>query len=126
LYSGSLTGDPFVGLNYLEFLDMSGNDFNSSVPLAVSTLPNLKRLHIEGAFLTGSLFFLTNMNMISEVSLDFNNIQGRIPSKIGLLQNLVSVSMSNNELTGRIPSEIGALSLLGKWVFCEWGYGVLG
>jgi hypothetical protein len=121
LYRGSLRGDPFVGLDALESVVLSGNHFNSSVPNGVSTLPSLTRLYIEGAFLTGSLGFVTNMNLISELSLDFNNIQGRIPSRIGLLSNLVSVSLSDNELTGRIPSEIGNLSLLGECVLlCIW------
>lgn len=46
---------------------------------------------------------------LQEMKLHDCNLDGTIPSTLGLLTSLVSLDLSNNALTGSIPEEIGSL-----------------
>ena len=41
-----------------------------------------------------------------------NNLNGLIPSELGLIDTLEEINFSDNELTGLIPSEIGLIENL--------------
>ena len=110
---GPLWGESFVDLTELEYVVLSGNDYNSSVPIELTTLPNLERLYIEDSSLTGSLDFLPSMTSIVELWMDFNFIEGSIPTEIGTLSTLASLSLSNNLLTGAIPKEMASMTQMG-------------
>ena len=49
---------------------------------------------------------------LGSLSLEGNNLEGRIPSDIGQLRNLVHLNLGYNLLTGAIPPEIGQLQNL--------------
>jgi Leucine-rich repeat (LRR) protein len=115
LYRGPLLGETFVGLDSLEYLALGGNAYNSSVPLELAKLPNLKRLYLEESSLTGSLDFVASTDSMLELWLDFNNFDGTIPSTIGTVVTLGSLSLSNNDLSGTIPTEIAKVKRMGKF-----------
>jgi hypothetical protein len=92
---------------------LSGNAYNSSVPLELASLPNLQRLYLEEASLTGSLDFVTSMTSIVELWMDFNLVEGTIPTEIGTLSTLASLSLANNVLTGAIPKEMASMTQMG-------------
>eukprot|EP00752_Nemacystus_decipiens_P005495 g4975.t1 len=46
------------------------------------------------------------------ISLDFNNLRGRIPMELGKLEALETLSVAVNQLSGRIPPELGKLEAL--------------
>jgi len=50
--------------------------------------------------------------LISGLKLEFNNLQGTIPTEIGDLSNLQIINLKGNNLSGNIPTEIGRLSSL--------------
>lgn len=55
---------------------------------------------------------------VTELQLEGNDLEGRIPPEIGRLSRLTELHLSDNELTGPIPPEIGRLSRLrglGLW-----------
>ncbi|KAJ1418052.1 Leucine-rich repeat [Sesbania bispinosa] len=74
-----------VNFTSLVTLDLSGNYFDSELPL-----------------------WLFNLNSnISHIDLSFNFLQGQIPKSLLSLQNLKSLRLNDNELNGSIPEWLG-------------------
>jgi hypothetical protein len=118
LYRGPLLGEPFIGLDSLEYLSLGGNTYDSSVPLEIASLPNLKRLYLEESSLTGSLDFVASMDSMVELWLDSNNFDSTIPTTIGTVTTLGSLSLSNNFfISGTIPTEIANVKRMGKFLY---------
>ncbi|KAI2514299.1 hypothetical protein MHU86_192 [Fragilaria crotonensis] len=119
LYRGPLLGEPFVGLDSLEYLSLGGNAYDSSVPLEIASLPNLKRLYMEESSLTGSLDFVASMDSMLELWLDSNDFHGTIPTTIGAVTTLGSLSLSNNFfIHGTIPTEMANVKRMEQmWLY---------
>lgn len=115
LYYGELVDTPFVGLNNLNYLVLSGNVYQSSLPPAVVNLPSLEYLYVADTTLTGTMDFILDMPLIFEVWFGYNEIEGSMPTEIGLVTTLGSLSATWNLLTGTIPTEIGTLQLMRKF-----------
>ncbi|KAF4398958.1 hypothetical protein G4B88_023552 [Cannabis sativa] len=127
-----------VNFTSLEFLDISGNDFQySSIPNWIFNLKKLVHLDLSYRFYSGDLFprNLTNPKSFSSLKyLDnnidqstyipnclysFNNLEtlylrsnklyGVISSAIKNLTSMVGLDLSNNSLEGKIPKSIGIL-----------------
>ena len=112
---GPLRGEAFVGLTNLRLLDLGGNRFtSSSLPVELTSLPNLESLILVGTEMGGplNLEFLLGMPSIVECWLDGVPIEGGIPPEIGSVTTLGSLSLINCGLTGAIPAELGNLSIL--------------
>jgi hypothetical protein len=63
------------------------------------------------------VYFLRSLLSVA-LWLDSNTITGKIPSEIGLLQDLASISITNSTLTGSIPTEFGSLTGLRRlWLY---------
>jgi Leucine-rich repeat (LRR) protein len=72
-------------------------------------------LHTDGFAMPGtedSWFGVTADNLVREISLWSNNLQGTIPVQIGSLSGLYSLGLSDNQLAGTIPPELGNVSNL--------------
>jgi Leucine-rich repeat (LRR) protein len=109
--SGEIQGTIFSTLTSLMYLSMGGMSFNSSIPTAITTLPNLKYFYIENADLIDNLSFISDFSGIKEIWLDNNpNLVGTIPETIGSLTSLVSFSISGCGITGTIPQSLGMLT----------------
>ena len=142
LYFGNLTEKIFANLPKLFYLSMGGNQYSSSIPASIYSLPSLERLYIESSDLTGNLEFLQNMPTICEclITLDYSyfcltlipmfsfavefwmddnpNITGTIPTTIGLVTTLASLSLTKLSLKGPLPSELGKLSgMVQMWLY---------
>jgi Leucine-rich repeat (LRR) protein len=104
----------FGKLRSLVQLEMGGNSYNQSIPIEISTLPNLTNFYCDNADITGDLNFMLDMPSIFEIWLDRNPaLGGTIPSGIGTKSStLQSISFSECALEGQIPSELGSLTLL--------------
>ncbi len=55
---------------------------------------------------------LGNLEHLKKLELSFNRISGEIPAELGKLQNLEILAINGADLEGNIPSEIGGLSNL--------------
>ena len=51
-----------------------------------------------------------DFDQIIKISLEQNNLEGTIPSELGMLASLRSLRLHYNYIAGTIPSELGALS----------------
>ncbi|KAL8227264.1 hypothetical protein R6Q57_017096 [Mikania cordata] len=78
-----------INLTYLNYLDLSGNDFNGTIPTFIGSPTRLKYLNL------GS-----------------NSFDGTIPRSIGSLTQLTFLNLASNSFSGIIPPEIGILTNL--------------
>lgn len=60
-FSGGLVDANFEGINSLNFVDLDGNAFNTTVPTVFGRLPNLQFLYLSDAFLSGDLSYMAGM-----------------------------------------------------------------
>jgi hypothetical protein len=119
LYFGKLDGSIFENLSNLNYLVMTGNSFNSTLPEQIIKLPELEYLYAGNSFLEGDLNFVSRMPKIYELWLDQNSgIRGSIPSSISDATALASLSATGCSLTGSLPSEISKMSdLIQLWFY---------
>ncbi|KAL6206732.1 hypothetical protein ACLB2K_023979 [Fragaria x ananassa] len=104
-----LTGVWLARLQNLTDLTVSNVQVNASGPFVI--LGNLKKLRsvtISHANLTGNVPKHLNLNL-TQIDFSGNELEGRIPSSITLLENLQSLNLSSNTLNGEIPTSFGDL-----------------
>ena len=114
LYNNVLTGVvPQSFYTHTERLWLSRNKFDPSfIPPTVG--PQLTSLGLTDAQITGSipkeLFAVTNLQ---ELFLSKNNIDGGIPTEIGIVgSSLQQLELFYNQISGALPSEVGLLTQL--------------
>ncbi|KAL6205403.1 hypothetical protein ACLB2K_022663 [Fragaria x ananassa] len=110
---------PSIGnLSNLTFIDLSDNKLQGSIPVSNGTTPGLdmllkaKHFHFGNNQLSGPIpprLFSSNMAMIHLI-FDRNNLNGSIPSTVGLVQKLVAVRLDGNSLSGPVPSSLNNLT----------------
>lgn len=115
-----------VGLTHL---DLSGSRFRQEIP--GSAIGNLRALSkyqsnvmtMMSQFMQGLFhhYILTdhnflNVHTIAHLSLNYNNLNGELPSEIGFLTQLTGLFLQGNVLSGQIPSTLGTLSKLGRYI----------
>ncbi|KAJ1416741.1 Leucine-rich repeat [Sesbania bispinosa] len=92
--SGSLSSFEVSKVASLEFLDLSHNQLNGTLPYNIGKLSNLEMLVVHS-----------------------NNLNGRIPKSLGTLENIQSMSLNNNNFSGEVPS----LALCSRLTFIDFG-----
>mmetsp|Transcript_8962 Transcript_8962/g.14379 ORF Transcript_8962/g.14379 Transcript_8962/m.14379 type:complete len:567 (+) Transcript_8962:125-1825(+) len=136
-YTGGLVDANFEGLSLINFIDLDGNAFNSTVPSALGRLPNLEFLYISDAFISGDLSYMEGMPAMREhwidtnpglsgqlfdfigsvstlesFSVTFSGLSGTLPTTLGDLANMQQMWLYSNNLEGQIPAELGNLGNL--------------
>jgi len=136
-YTGGLIDDNFVLSSQLNYLNLDGNIFNTSIPPVLSELPDLEYVYMSDNFLigdlsplqgspaikefwadgnpglTGPLFsWLGNMTTLASLSLAYNNLTGYIPTEFGNLLEMEQMWLQYNSLVGTVPTELGELAKL--------------
>jgi len=118
-FTGGLTDANFENLEKLNFIDLDGNAFNSTIPSVFGRLPSLEFLYLSDSFLSGDLSYMEGMSSIREHWIDTNpGLKGPIFDFIGDLSTLESWSMTFNSVTGTLPSSLGNLSSMKQmWLY---------
>jgi hypothetical protein len=118
-YTGGFENVNFEDLLFLNYLNMDGNFFNSTIPSVLATLPSLEYLYMSDTYLIGDLTPLQGMSAIMELWADGNpNITGPIPESFGNMTTLKSLSLAYNSLSGTIPTQMGQLTdMVQMWLF---------
>ncbi|XP_059436260.1 receptor-like protein EIX2 [Corylus avellana] len=115
-----------INFTLLSVLDLSGNDFSTSIPQWLSHLTNLRSLNLGGNNLIGKIpNSFANPCNLQALYLSGNKINGGITefvdglsqcsnssSEDGNLPSMQEIDLSGNQLNGTIPESIGKLSML--------------
>jgi len=118
--SGGLNDANFQGLNSLVFANFDGNAYNSTVPSAFSSMPNLEFLYIVDGFISGDLSYMIGMPAMREHWADTNpGLGGQLPAAISTVSTLESFSITSCSFSGTIPSEFGNFGFVMKqmWMY---------
>jgi len=118
-FTGGLNDATFEGLDLLNFVDLDGNAFNSTVPSVFGRLPNLQFLYLSDSFISGDLSYMNGMTAMREHWIDTNpGLSGPIFDYIGDITTLESLSITFSSLTGTIPTTLGQLDvMLQMWLY---------
>mmetsp|Transcript_24863 Transcript_24863/g.59024 ORF Transcript_24863/g.59024 Transcript_24863/m.59024 type:complete len:540 (+) Transcript_24863:526-2145(+) len=120
-FTGGLTDANFEGLSEMNFLDLDGNAFNTTVPAVLGSLPNLQFLYLSDAFISGDLSYMSGMAAMREHWIDTNpGLVGTLPALIGDISTLESFSVTFSGLTGPIPTTLGQLENMQQmWLYAN-------
>ncbi|KAK4721368.1 hypothetical protein R3W88_011601 [Solanum pinnatisectum] len=94
-------------LSQLADLSLSDNQFTGSIPAILFNISSLLAIHLRNSSLSGPLL-LDEGN----ISLSFNNINGKIPRNIGCLAKLEVLYIGRNAISGTIPASLGNISTM--------------
>ncbi|CAN8315818.1 unnamed protein product [Cochlearia groenlandica] len=121
-FDSSLLLSEFGNLNKLEVLSLSSTGFFGEVPTSFNNLTMLSYLGLARNELTGSSFpFLRNLSRLLFLDLFDNHFSGAL-NPIFELRNLRSVSLASNKFISSIPSELGNLEKLEVLVLSSNGF----
>ncbi|XP_048135023.1 receptor-like protein EIX2 [Rhodamnia argentea] len=96
---------PSLGeLKYLEFLDLSINNFSTrKFPTFFASLQKLEYLYLSGNLISGSIpSSLGELSSLRGLDLSYNKVSGTIPESIGRLSNLRELHFEKNLLYGTV------------------------
>ena len=98
-----------VNFNSLVTLDLSGNNFNSTIPDCLFEIcHHLQNLNLSKNNLQGHIpYSIERLTTLETLDLSKNSLIGLIPDSIGRLVNLVALNLSSNMLNGPITPTLG-------------------
>ncbi|KAK2993636.1 hypothetical protein RJ640_019276 [Escallonia rubra] len=122
----SLNSNSFIGsipasignLSNLYWLDLADNKLSGKIPVSTGTTPGLdmlvkaKHFHFGRNQLSGEIpsqLFNSKLALI-HVLFENNNLNGSIPSTLGLVQTLEVLRLDRNLLSGPVPSNLNNLT----------------
>ncbi|XP_019178536.1 PREDICTED: probable leucine-rich repeat receptor-like protein kinase At1g35710 isoform X2 [Ipomoea nil] len=109
-FDGSIP--PAIGhLSNLVFLDLSYNLFDGNIPPQIGNLTELQHLDLSrNIFISGVIpHQIGNLRELQYLDLCDNEMSGVIPHQIGNLRELQYLDLSGNDMRGVIPHQIGNL-----------------
>ncbi|CAN6709033.1 unnamed protein product [Malus baccata var. baccata] len=103
---------PSMNFASLSVLDLSSNDFNSTLPPWLFNLTKLVTLEMHTANLHGALpETFGSLTSLRTLDLSENsNIEGPLPRSLGMLCSLQTVNLPINKFTGEITDFVDSLS----------------
>lgn len=102
-----------VNFTHLSVLDLSWNNFDSSVPPWISSLSNLVHLNLSHCgFFDQIPPGLQNLTKLEYLNLSSNNFSSSFPTWFSRLSHLKVLALADNLIEGGLPSMVGNLTSL--------------
>ncbi|XP_030933504.1 receptor-like protein EIX2 [Quercus lobata] len=102
----------------LRHLDLSGNNFNSSIPNWLGNLCNLREIKLSSNKWSQEISEILESlsgclsDRLEILHLSHSQLHGHLTNELGLFKNLVKLSFQYNSISGPIPMSLGNLSSL--------------
>lgn len=111
----------FGSCEYLEFMSLSYNSFNGTIPSDLFDIPNLQNLYLNDNELTGSIpGNYGNPENLTDLYLNNNQLTGTIPDIAkDDWPKITEVLLSGNDLSDPVPDSICALNWKNKTLFAD-------
>ena len=101
------------GCAWLSILDMSGNNFEGSMPSEVLYLRGLAHLRLSGNRYTGPILpGLGSLPLLLELDVSINRLKGTLPADLLESRSLRILKAGNNRLSGPVPDALGDMETL--------------
>ncbi|PKU72333.1 receptor kinase-like protein Xa21 [Dendrobium catenatum] len=102
--SGLVPRELFLIPSFSNYLNLSYNSFNGSLPLEVGQLVNLISLDFSNNEFSGEIpKSLGRCQMLLKLYMKYNFFHGSIPISLGNIKSLEKLDISHNNLSGPIP-----------------------
>jgi Leucine-rich repeat (LRR) protein len=125
------TIDFICELESISVMDLSSNNFTSSIPSCIGNLTQMTRLYVDTNNLQGTIprQLCTILHTLTELQLTLNQLSGKLPECFGELptssrhhpdtveSQLILLDFGANSLTGTIPASFGLLSNMKTLLF---------
>ncbi|XP_060676154.1 LRR receptor-like serine/threonine-protein kinase RGI5 [Ziziphus jujuba] len=111
---GKYTSSSLTELQYLNYLDLSGNDLSKNqIPSFISNMVALQQRDLSATQLQGSIpkTFWNNLTAISYLDLSYNEL-GSVPKSLRNMTFLTHLDIRSNNLKGSIPEAFGSMANL--------------
>nr|XP_015883344.1 LRR receptor-like serine/threonine-protein kinase ERL2 [Ziziphus jujuba var. spinosa] len=111
---GKYTSSSLTELQYLNYLDLSGNDLSKNqIPSFISNMVARQQRDLSATQLQGSIpkTFWNNLTAISYLDLSYNEL-GSVPKSLGNMTFLTHLDIRSNNLKGSIPEAFGSMANL--------------
>ncbi|KAJ0017244.1 hypothetical protein Pint_09550 [Pistacia integerrima] len=101
---GTIDGKALSKLQYLEYLDLSGNQIHGAIPPALNNLTRLQYILLFSNRISGTIpSNLSNLSQLQVLDLSKNRIHGIIPPTVNDLSSLTHIYLGSNQLNGSLP-----------------------
>jgi Leucine-rich repeat (LRR) protein len=112
--SGTFIDPIFTNLTTIEYLDLSLNKIQGSLPDSLYYLSNLKNISFNQNSISGSINkFIQNFTFIQHFDLSLNKLSGVIPDTLYDCDKLDYLNLTGNaQLSGSLSNKLGKLSRL--------------
>ncbi|KAL7207600.1 hypothetical protein ACSBR1_029532 [Camellia fascicularis] len=114
--NSKLTGEilPLIcSLNSLKVLDLSNNNFNRIIPHCLGNFNN--SLSVLNSFHGTFTAAFTKGNMLRNLNLNFNRIEGQVPRSLLNCEHLEVLDLGINKINDTFPHWLGTLLELRVW-----------
>jgi len=106
------------GVDNLDTLDLSQNEFDGSLPKSYGELTNLRNLHLHKNKLGNSIpEEIGKLTKLEHLSLQLNQFTGELPDVFWEMKNMRELELSFNSFKGQLPADIDDLSKLELLLF---------
>ncbi|KAL0008807.1 hypothetical protein SO802_010309 [Lithocarpus litseifolius] len=100
----------------IEVLDLASNKLRGELPTSFGSMTSLTHVdlfanNVEGG-IPSSIDWLGQLKNLVQLDLEYNSLQGPIPTSLGSLLHLTELGLGGNQLNGTLPESLGQLSEL--------------
>ncbi|CAB9524688.1 Leucine Rich Repeat [Seminavis robusta] len=109
--TGSVPSELFL-LTNMKRIDIDANALTGTIPTEFGLFPNLTMAWMDGNRFSGTVpgSIFENWGKLTLLAINNNDLEGPLPSEIGLLTSIEALRLSHNDFSGSIPSEFGLLN----------------